>query len=111
MAWIKFQHITDEMYIWKRYNDIKTAIEEMHEKTKQKLYELEYIYWISYSIWQPYFIDWNSPEDSAFNRLWIKRNQYRYDISIHKDKTNRKITRNKIYWIMNWIYCTSYDKT
>lgn len=110
MAWIEFQHITDEMYLWKKYDCIKKEIDKMNKKTKQKLKELEDDFWIDYYIWEPYFIDWNSDKDSEYNRYWQKRNQRRYNIRIRKDKWNRKITRNEIYCAMNKIYITSYNK-
>jgi len=46
MAWIEFQHITDEMYLWKKYDCIKKEIDKMNKKTKQKLKELKDDFWI-----------------------------------------------------------------
>ena len=58
----------------------------MHEKLTKALYELEYVYWqFTYSIWEPYFIDWGKAGQK-------NRNQYRYDVSIYKQ------WRTKISW-------------
>jgi len=100
MKWYKFEVITDQMFEWKYYNNIKDWIYKYFEDMKKCLFDMG-IWYVMHHI---EFIDWNSQPD----RENADRNQYRFRVHIYKEKT--KITRNQIFTNINKIYAPVYKK-